>query len=118
MSDNVSKYIAKFNAYYSPIRESIGNIGVIAAGIVLIVSSLFISTDVFGLLLDLFGALGVLLGICVFLIGVVMLGIEKRWWSGPAALDAWAAKPVPTPIPTPYSGRGIVETTRSCSETQ
>ena len=92
MSDNVSEYIEKFNAYYRPIRERVGNIGVIAAGIVLIVLSLFISTDVFGLLLDLFGALGVILGIGVLLIGVVMLGIEKGWWSGPAAAAAGAGE--------------------------
>lgn len=86
MNNNSSDYLDKFISYYNPIRNRIGNIGVLAAGLGLIVMSFFIRTDIFGLLLDLLGALGVLSGIFVFIIGFVMLGIEKGWWNGPAAL--------------------------------
>ena len=85
----------KFNAFYNPIRDKIGNIGVIAAGFGLIVLSIFIRTGIFAFLLDLFGALGILFGIAVSVIGIVMLGIEKGWWNGPAGLNGQPTTPTP-----------------------
>ena len=100
MNSEVSRYIEKFNAIYYPIKDKIGNIGVIVAGFALAVLSLFVRTDIFGFLLDFFGVIGILAGIVVVVIGVFMLGVEEGWWKAPAAFNKQPANPAPQVQPT------------------
>lgn len=95
MNNNKSDFLDKFISFYDPVKQRIGNIGVLAAGFVLIVLSFFVRTDIFGLLLDLLGAIGILSGILICVIGFVMLGIEKGWWNGPGALGGETESPSP-----------------------
>ena len=100
MNSEVSDYIEKFNAFYYPIKDKIGNIGVIVAGFALAALSFFVRTDIFGFLLDFFGVIGILAGIVVVVIGVFMLGIEEGWWNAPAAFNKHPANPAPQRRPT------------------
>lgn len=95
MNSELSRYIEKFNAIYYPIKDRIGNIGVIVAGFALAVLSFFVRTDIFGFLLDFFGVIGILAGIVIVVIGVFMLGLEEGWWKALAAFNKQPADPAP-----------------------
>ena len=95
MNSEVSDYIEKFNAIYYPIKDKIGNIGVIVAGFGLAALSFFVGKDIIGLLFDFFGVMGILAGIVVVVIGVFMLGVEQGWWNPYAAFSKQSANPAP-----------------------
>ncbi len=70
----------KFDEFYSPFRERIGNFGVITAVISVVVLSHFIRTGIFEAILDFIGILGMVAGVVVSAAGVFMLGMERGWW--------------------------------------
>ena len=70
----------QLNVHYSPIREVVGDYGVIAAGAVLLVVSSFILFGILETLVDLMAVLGMILGIAVAAFGIFMLGKEEGWW--------------------------------------
>ena len=70
----------KLTNFYTPFRERISDIGVIAAGVALAAVSFFIRTDIFETILDYVGVLGMAAGITIAAVGIFMLGTEKGWW--------------------------------------
>lgn len=62
---------------YTPIRETIGNYGVIAVGIALLAIGSLIRFDVLQYLI---GVAGIIVGVAIAAVGVFMLGKEKGWW--------------------------------------
>ena len=68
----------KLTNFYTPFRERIGDIGVIAAGIALAAVSFFIRTDIFETILDYVGVMGMATGVTIAAVGIFMLGTETR----------------------------------------
>ena len=73
------------NARYSPMREAIGDYGVIGVGIALLVIGCLFFFDIFEDLLDVVGSIGIVAGAAIVVLGFVMLGKEEGWWGGRAA---------------------------------
>ena len=93
---------------YQPIRERIGNYGVIGVGVALIVVGALIRFGIFEGILDLIATVGILVSVVVTAVGVFMLGKDEGWWersAPPSPADApgrnrWAllsTRPVPRP---------------------
>ena len=67
-------------AYYSPIREAIGDYGVIAAGVALLAFGTVIRFDILESIVDLVAMLGMIVGAATATFGIFMLGREEGWW--------------------------------------
>ena len=70
----------ELEARYSPIREKIGNYGVIATGIALLAAGALIRFDIFEAMRDLIGIAGMLVGAAMAAVGIFMLGKDEGWW--------------------------------------
>ena len=98
--------------YVRSVRDKVGNIGIIIAGVVLIVISLVIRTDVFATILDYAGILGIVLGLFAAVFGVFLLGKEKNWWGKASEMGrkareaAESLRQSPGPTEPPASNTG------------
>ena len=70
----------ELDARYSPIREKIGNYGVIATGIALLATGALIRLDIFEAMRDPIGMAGMLVGAAMAAVGIFMLGKDEGWW--------------------------------------
>ena len=97
------------NTRYQPIREAIGDNGVIGVGIaVLVIGSLFL-VDAFEDLRDAIGSVAILAGLAIIVLALIMLGKERGWWKTgeaagaeggvPAGSQAGASNPQTQPAP-------------------
>ena len=105
----------ELNSRYGPIREAIGNYGVIAVGAGLFVLGAFIGFDVFEALRDLMSMAAMLVGAAVAAVGIFMLGKEEGWWGEGAGPDgqAGSAPPSTGEAPRPQAETHRAERTAS-----
>ncbi|MDE2822667.1 MAG: hypothetical protein OXK79_04100 [Chloroflexota bacterium] len=89
-------------AHYSPIREAIGDYGVIAAGIVLLASGTLIRFDILETIVDLVAMLGMIVGAAAAGFGIFMLGREEGWWGedGEPGAQSGASPAPPAGVPS------------------
>ena len=74
-------------AYYGPIREVVGDYGVIAAGIALLVFGSLMRFDILETIVDLVAIVGMIAGAATATFGIFMLGKEEGWWGRSAEPD-------------------------------
>lgn len=67
----------QLTTHYDPVREIIGNYGIIAVGITVLAVSFLMGFDPLAALLRI---LGMIVGVGVAAVGVYMLGKEEGWW--------------------------------------
>ena len=108
----LSRMHDQLNVRYSPIREVVGDYGVIAAGIAMLAVGSIVRFDFLETLVDLVSAVGIIAGAAIAGVGIFMLGKEEGWWgkddeqpSGQAG-RAPAAPGGVSSIPTESYGEG------------
>ena len=89
------------NTRYKPIREAIGDRGVIAVGIALLVIGCLFRFDAFEDLLDAIGLIGIVGGVAIIVLALIMLGKEEGWWSAREAGTAQGSVPTETQVAAP-----------------
>jgi hypothetical protein len=98
-------------AYYSPIREAIGDYGVIAAGIALLATGTLIRFDILETIVDLVAMLGMIVGAAAAIFGIFMLGREEGWWGKSGEPGAQSVG-----VPAPPRGRTVSRDRTQTSE--
>ena len=100
----------QLNVRYGPIREVVGNYGVIGAGVALVAVGSLIGFDIFEAIVDLLAAVGIILGAAIAAVGIFMLGKEEGWWGKddePDGRAGSAAAPAGGVSNTSAESRGI-----------
>ena len=72
--------MTRLSESYNRMRSRTSNIGIIVIGIVVVILSFFIRSDIFETILDVVGLLGIIAGLTATGAGIYMLGDEKGWW--------------------------------------
>ena len=72
--------MTRLSESYNRMRSRMSSIGMIVIGIVVVILSFFIRSDIFETILDVVGLLGIIAGLTATGAGIYMLGDEKGWW--------------------------------------
>ena len=72
--------MTRLSESYNRMRSRTSSIGIIAIGVVVVLVSFFIRSDIFEAILDVVGLIGIIAGLTATGAGIYMLGDEKGWW--------------------------------------